>query len=97
MWAVAAVLLTALRGGFQFVMRRNLVGASRELERRLRNRLYESLLRRSPAWLARHHTGDVMSRLTADVEAVRMSVGPGLMYVANTTPSFTTVQNWDIG
>jgi ATP-binding cassette subfamily B protein len=85
LWAVVAVLLTALRGGFQFVMRRNLVGASREMERRLRDRLYASLLRRSPAWLARHHTGDVMSRLTADVEAVRMSVGPGLMYVANTT------------
>ena len=84
MWAIAAVLLTALRGGFQFVMRRNLVGASREMERRLRNQLYQSLLRRSPAWMGRHHTGDVMSRLTADVEAVRMSVGPGLMYVANT-------------
>ena len=37
-WVVAAVLLTALRGGFQYLMRRNLVGASRELERRLRDR-----------------------------------------------------------
>jgi ATP-binding cassette subfamily B multidrug efflux pump len=83
-WVVAAVLLTALRGGFQYLMRRNLVGASRELERRLRDRLYASLLRRSPAWFGRHHTGDVMSRLTADVEAVRMSIGPGTMYVANT-------------
>lgn len=83
-WAVAAVLLTALRGGFQFVMRHHLVGVSREMERLLRDELYRSLLRRSPAWLSRHHTGDVMSRLTADVEAVRMSVGPGLMYVANT-------------
>ncbi len=83
-WAGVAVLLTALRGVFQYVMRKTLVGVSRELERGLRDRLYASLLRRSPAWLARHHTGDVMSRLTADVEAVRMSVGPGLMYVANT-------------
>ncbi len=83
-WAVAAVVLTAVRGGFQYVMRRTLVGASRELERVLRDRLYASLLRRSPAWLGRHHTGDVMSRLTADVEAVRMSIGPGMMYVANT-------------
>ena len=83
-WAAAAVALTAVRGVFQFVMRRNLVGASREMERALRDRLYESLLRRSAAWLGSHHTGDVMSRLTADVEAVRMSAGPGLMYVANT-------------
>ncbi len=93
MWAAAAVLLTALRGGFQFVMRRNLVGASREMERRLRNRLYSSLLARSPAWLGRHHTGDVMSRLTADVEAVRMSVGPGLMYVV-TTAVLTPLAFW---
>ncbi len=84
-WALVAVVLTAFRGSFQFTMRRLLVGVSRELERALRDRLYASLLRRSPAWMARHHTGDVMSRLTADVEAVRMSVGPGLMYVANTT------------
>lgn len=83
-WALVALLLTGVGGIFRFVMRRTIVGTSRELERSLRDRLYESLLRRSPAWLARHHTGDLMSRLTADVEAVRMSLGPGLMYVGNT-------------
>lgn len=83
-WAVVFVLLTAIRGAFQYVMRKYLVGVSREMERGLRDRLYERLLRRSPAWLGRHHTGDVLSRFTSDVEAVRMSVGPGLMYVANT-------------
>ncbi len=83
-WALAALALTGLGGIFRFLMRRTLVATSREVERSLRDRLYESLLRRSPAWLARHHTGDVMSRLTADVEAVRMSLGPGMMYVAST-------------
>ena len=84
LWVIVALVLTALRGAFQYVMRRTIVGTSREFERTLRDRLYESLLRRSPAWLGRHHTGDLMSRLTADVEAVRMSLGPGLMYVATT-------------
>lgn len=84
-WAGVFLLITAIRGVFQYVMRKNLVGISREMERGLRDRLFERLLRRSPAWMARHHTGDVLSRFTSDVEAVRMSVGPGLMYVLNTT------------
>ncbi len=83
-WAGVFLLITAIRGVFQYVMRKNLVGVSRELERGLRDRLFERLLRRSPAWMARHHTGDILSRFTSDVEAVRMSVGPGLMYILNT-------------
>jgi ATP-binding cassette subfamily B protein len=83
-WAGVFLLITAVRGVFQYVMRKHLVGVSREMERGLRDRLFERLLRRSPAWLARHHTGDILSRFTSDVEAVRMSVGPGLMYILNT-------------
>lgn len=83
-WALAFVLITVVRGVFQYVMRKLLIAVSREMERGLRDRLFERLLRRSPAWMSRHHTGDILSRFTSDVEAVRMSVGPGLMYVANT-------------
>jgi ATP-binding cassette subfamily B protein len=83
-WALVFVLVTAIRGVFQYVMRLLLVSVSREMERGLRDRLYERLLRRSSAWFSRHHTGDILSRFTSDVEAVRMSAGPGLMYVANT-------------
>lgn len=84
LWAGVLVLVTALRGAFQFVMRRTVVGASREMERELRGRLFDRVVRQSPAHLSRLHTGDLISRFTADVEAVRMSVGPGLMYVVNT-------------
>ncbi len=84
LWAGVFVAIMIVRGVFQYVMRLRLVGISREMERGLRDRLFERVLRRSPAWLARHHTGDLMSRFTSDVEAVRMSVGPGLMYVLNT-------------
>jgi len=84
LWAVVLVGFTAVRGVFQFLMRRTLVGTSREVERGLRDRLYHRLVHQSPAWLGRHHTGDLLSRFTSDVEAVRMSVGPGVMYVANT-------------
>jgi len=83
-WATKFVLVIAVRGVFQYLMRRHVVGVSREMERGLRDKLYERLLLRSPAWMTRHHTGDILSRFTSDVEAVRMSVGPGLMYVVNT-------------
>lgn len=84
-WAAGLfVAITAIRGVFQYLMRRLLMDVSREMERGLRDRLFERLLRRSPAWMARHHTGDILSRFTSDVESVRMSVGPGLMYIVNT-------------
>jgi ATP-binding cassette subfamily B protein len=83
-WALVFVLVTAIRGVFQYLMRLLLVSVSREMERGLRDRLYERLLARGSAWFSRHHTGDILSRFTSDVEAVRMSAGPGLMYVANT-------------
>lgn len=83
-WALLFLGATALRGVFQWLMRRLIVGVSREMERDLRDLLFTKVVRQSPVWIARHPTGDLMSRFTSDVEAVRMSVGPGLMYVANT-------------
>jgi ATP-binding cassette, subfamily B, multidrug efflux pump len=83
-WAIVFLVVTAIRGVFQYLMRKLLVSVSREMERGLRDRLFERLLGRSPAWMSRHHTGDLLSRFTSDVEAVRMPLGPGLMYVANT-------------
>lgn len=83
-WALLFLAATAVRGVFQWLMRRLIVGVSREMERDLRDRLYEKVVRQSPAALGAQSTGDLMSRFTSDVEAVRMSAGPGLMYVANT-------------
>ncbi len=83
-WMAIYLGVTALRGGFQWLMRRLLVTVSRDFERELRDQLFAKVVRQSPAWIAQRHTGDLMSRFTSDVEAVRMSVGPGLMYVMNT-------------
>lgn len=84
LWAGVFLCATALRGFFQWVMRRLLVGASRDVERDLRDLVFSRVVRQAPGELARTPTGDLMSRFTADIEAVRMSVGPGLMYVVNT-------------
>src|SRR5688572_17840683 len=82
-WGLVFLAVTGLRGVFQWMMRILIVGVSREMERDLRDLLYAKAVRQSPLWLSRHRTGDLMSRFTSDVEAVRMSVGPGLMYVLN--------------
>jgi ATP-binding cassette subfamily B multidrug efflux pump len=58
--------------------------AGRNIEYRLRQDLFAHLCRLDPGFYRRHATGDVMSRLTNDLSAVRMLFGPGILNVANT-------------
>ncbi len=69
---------------FQFWMRWILIGISREVEYDLRNDLFIHLMRLSPRYYTQTPTGDLMSKLTNDLNAVRNLVGPGIMYSANT-------------
>jgi len=81
----ALVLGLALVGGlFRFLMRRIIVGVSRHLEYDLRNDFFARLQRLSPAYYHAHRTGDLMSRATNDLNAVRMMAGPAVMYAAST-------------
>ncbi len=68
----------------QFWMRWLFIRSSRNFEERLRNRIFEHLSRLSFTYFNKSRTGDIMSRLTADVEAVRMGVGPGVMHMFQT-------------
>ncbi|MGO9516650.1 MAG: ABC transporter ATP-binding protein [Candidatus Korobacteraceae bacterium] len=69
---------------FQFLTRWILIGVSREIEFDLRNDLFTHLERLSYGFYQRTRTGDIMARATNDLNAVRMLVGPGIMYTANT-------------
>jgi ATP-binding cassette subfamily B protein len=69
---------------FQFLTRWILIGVSREIEFDLRNDLFSHLERLSYSFYQRTRTGDIMARATNDLNAVRMLVGPGIMYTANT-------------
>lgn len=69
---------------FQFWMRWILIGISRDIEFDLRNDLFAHLLRLSPRYYTETPTGDLMSKLTNDLNAVRNLIGPGIMYSANT-------------
>src|SRR5437016_7799947 len=73
-----------LKAVFQFWMRWILIGISRDVEFDLRNDLFSHLMLLSPRYYTMTRTGDLMSKLTNDLNAVRNMVGPGIMYSANT-------------
>jgi ATP-binding cassette subfamily B protein len=84
---VYAGLLLAIavsKGIFQFLQRWIVIGISRDIEFDLRNDLFERLEGLSYSYYQRHRTGDIMARATNDLNAVRMLLGPAIMYSANT-------------
>ena len=68
----------------RFWMRRLIIGVSRHVEFDFRNDFFRHLLRLSPSFYDRYRTGDIMSRATGDMDAVRMVIGPSIMYLSNT-------------
>jgi ATP-binding cassette subfamily B multidrug efflux pump len=83
-YCVAAVVIVALKGVFSFWTRWILIGLSRDIEFDLRNDLLDRLLLMEPEFYVRNRTGELMSRATNDLNAVRMVLGPGIMYSATT-------------
>jgi ATP-binding cassette subfamily B multidrug efflux pump len=82
----AGLMLGVAIGGavFRFLMRRILIGASRDIEYDLRNAFFTRLQQMPLAYYQARRTGDLMSRATNDLNAVRMMVGPAVMYSSNT-------------
>jgi ATP-binding cassette subfamily B multidrug efflux pump len=71
-------------GLFMFLSRRILIGASRHIEYDMRNDFFAHLQTLPLSYFQAHRTGDLMSRATNDLNAVRMMIGPSVMYSANT-------------
>ena len=71
-------------GTLRFAMRKALMGISRHVEFDLRNDLFAHLQSLPLQYYQRTRIGDIMSRATNDLSAVRMMLGPGLMYLVNT-------------
>ncbi|HJZ74174.1 MAG TPA: ABC transporter ATP-binding protein [Vicinamibacterales bacterium] len=85
----ALLLAIGLFGGvFQFLQRWILIGASRDIEYDMRNDFFAHLEKLPLAYFQSHRTGDLMSRATNDLSAVRMMIGPSIMYSANTLLTF---------
>jgi ATP-binding cassette subfamily B protein len=85
----SALLAIGLIGGvFRFLMRKILIGASRDIEYDMRNEFFAHLEKLPASYFQAHRTGDLMSRATNDLNAVRMMIGPSVMYSANTLLTF---------
>jgi ATP-binding cassette subfamily B multidrug efflux pump len=82
--AATLVLIALVKGVFLYAQRWILIGISREIEFDLRNDLFRHLERQDSGFYQRYRTGDIMARLTNDLNAVRMLLGPAIMYSANT-------------
>lgn len=87
-YAAAIVAVTLLQGVFRFLMRYTITGASRRFERDLRNEIFAHLQRLPSSWYQTEKIGDLMARMTNDLNAVRMLVGPGCMYLISTLVTF---------
>jgi ATP-binding cassette subfamily B protein len=83
--AFTLVALSAIKGIFQYWMRVILIGVSRDIEYDLRNDLFDRLVTLSSDFYAKFRTGDIMARATNDLNAVRMMLGPGVMYWTETS------------
>jgi ATP-binding cassette, subfamily B, multidrug efflux pump len=83
-WALTVVGLALLAGAGRYAMREILNGVSRRVETDLRDELFAHLLRLDAGFYATHATGEIMSRATNDISAVRMVAGPAYMYLVNT-------------
>ena len=83
-YGAVIVGMSVVEGTFRYLMRSILIGVSRRIEYDLRNEVFERLQLLSPSFYQRNPTGEIMSRATNDLSAVRMVLGPGIMYSINT-------------
>ena len=82
------LLAVSLQGLFLYTMRMTLIRTSRRMEYELRNDLFDHLARLPAATYRTRKVGDLMSRATNDLDAVRDVLGPGIMYSTNTVTIF---------
>jgi ATP-binding cassette subfamily B protein len=83
-FALILVAINLVKGVFMYAQRWILIGISRDIEFDLRNDLFKKLETQDSGFYQRYRTGDIMARMTNDLNAVRMLLGPALMYSANT-------------
>jgi len=84
LFAGLLIAIALVKGVFLYAQRWILIGISRDIELDLRNDLFRTLEGQDSGFYQRYRTGDIMARLTNDLNAVRMLLGPALMYSANT-------------
>ena len=90
-YAGMVILIASAQGLFRFLMRQTVIVGSRQIENDFRNDLFAHLQKMSARFFQSMPTGDIMSRMTNDLNAVRSVLGPGIMYSINTVVTFMFV------
>jgi len=83
-YCLIVIVCVGFKGLLSFLARWVLIGVSRDIEFDIRNDLLKRLMMLEPEFYVRNRTGELMSRATNDLNAVRMVLGPGIMYSATT-------------
>ena len=77
------VFFAVMKGIFMFFMRQTIIVMSRRIEFDLKNEIYRKYQDLSLSFYKKNNTGDLMNRITEDVNRVRMYLGPAIMYAIN--------------
>ncbi len=91
LFALLVIAMALLSGLFTFLTRQTIIIVSRLIEYDLKNEIYAHYQVLSPSFYRRNNTGDVMNRISEDVNRVRMYLGPAIMYSINMVILFTLV------
>ncbi len=82
------LVFAVLHGGFRYLARRGLLATARRVEMALRRDIFSHVVRLPMSFFGKTPTGDVMSRLTNDVSAIWLFLGPGFLTLAGTVISY---------
>jgi ATP-binding cassette subfamily B protein len=89
--AVLYLIAASIKGLFTFLMRQTIIIMSRLIEYDLKNAVFAHYQKLDRGFYKRNATGDLMNRISEDVSAVRMYLGPAIMYTINTLVLFILV------
>lgn len=88
-FGVIVLTLALLMGVFMYFMRQTIIVMSRLIEYDLRKMVFDHYQDLSLSFYKRNNTGDMMSRITEDVNKVRNYLGPTILYGVNLVTLFT--------
>lgn len=90
-FGIMVLILALIMGVFMYFMRQTIIVASRLIEYDLRKEIYDKYQELDQLFYRRNKTGDLMSRITEDVNKVRNYLGPAILYFINLLTLFIIV------
>jgi len=84
-YALLIVAASLFAGVFRFMIRQTIIVVSREIEYDLRGDFWKHIQRLPLRYFQNNATGNIMAHATNDINAVRMFLGPAVMYSTDTT------------